>query len=71
MAGDQPPAKPLICPACFAREIDPVFLHHDPEDGGEWYCIHCSYTARSADEVRAFLDGWVRMRHGVDRRQPV
>ncbi len=68
MPDNPPPQKPLICPACFAREIDPVFLNFDPEDGGEYYCIHCSYTAKSRESVEAFLRDHIRHRHGIHTR---
>ncbi len=61
---EQPP-KPLICPACFAREIDPVFLHFDPEERGEYYCPHCGYVAASAQAVRDFLDDLARHKYGA------
>lgn len=66
MSSSRPAHVPLTCPACFAREVDPVFLNRDPEDG-EWYCTKCTYVAADADEVRAFFDAFVRMRHGIVR----
>ena len=66
MPGNPAPAKPLICPACFAREIDPVMLHFDPDDGGELYCQHCGYTAPDRDTVTAFFRDFLGHRHGVD-----
>lgn len=63
MSGNPPPSKPLICPACFAREIDPVFLHFDAEDGGEFYCQHCGYTAKTREQALAFLHDFVAHRH--------
>ncbi len=63
MPANQTPSKPLICPACFAREIDPVFLHFDPEDGGEFYCQHCGYTAKTRGEVAAFHRAFIRHRY--------
>jgi len=68
MPSNQPPAKPLICPACFAREIDPVFLLFDPDDGGEYYCQHCGYTAKTREVVREFHNDFIRHRHGIERR---
>ena len=65
MLGNPPPEKPMICPACFAREIDPVFLHFDPEDGGEFYCQQCGYTAKTPDQVLTFQRDFIRHRHGI------
>lgn len=66
MSGNSSPK--LTCPACFAREIDPVFLRHDPEEGGEYYCQHCGYTAKTRGEVENFLNVFVLLRHGIDRQ---
>jgi len=59
----------LTCPACFAREIDPVFLKTDPEDG-ELYCTQCTYTAPDAATVRRFFDTFVHLKFGVVRAEP-
>ena len=64
MAPDLAPAKPLICPSCFAREIDPVFLCFDEEES-EFYCQHCGYTSASAEEVECFLATFIHCRHGI------
>lgn len=69
MASNCAPHKPLICPACFAREIDPVFLHFDDEEG-EFYCQHCGYTVTSAQEAQEFLEAFIRFRHGIDVSRP-
>lgn len=68
MADACPTNAPLTCPSCFAREVDPVFLNRDPEDG-EYYCTKCSYVAKDADAVREFFDDFVRHRHGIVRRE--
>jgi hypothetical protein len=31
------------CPNCMLKEIDPIFLHHDPSKD-EFYCLKCGYT---------------------------
>lgn len=67
---DPRPSAPLTCPACFARETDPIFLNRDPEDG-EYYCTKCVYVAPDADAVRAFFNDLVRHKHGIDRSEPV
>lgn len=68
MPANKPALKPLICPACFAREIDPVMLNFDPDDGGEYYCTHCGYTAKSREQVNEFLLEFQRLRHGITLR---
>jgi hypothetical protein len=60
----------LTCPACFAREVDPVFLHRDRETG-EYYCTKCTYIAADAKTVGRFFDDFVKHRHGIERREPV
>lgn len=67
MSGNPTSEKRLICPACFAREIDPVFLHFDPEEGGEYYCQHCGYTAKTREAVLSFHNDFIRHRHGIVR----
>lgn len=67
MATNNTTAKPLICPACFAREIDPVMLHFDEEES-EYYCQHCGYTAPSAQVVQTFIESFILCRHGIDIR---
>ena len=59
-----------MCPACFAREIDPVFLHFDPEDGGEFYCQQCGYSAKTGAEVEEFFDEIIWRRYRIRRRRP-
>ncbi len=56
----------LTCPACHAREVDPLFLNHDPEDG-EYYCTKCTYVAKDAAEVKAFFNAFAAHRHGIKR----
>lgn len=63
------PAHPLICPSCYAREIDPIFLHQDPEDG-TYYCTKCTYVATDRAAVKAFLDDLMRHKHGIARDEP-
>ena len=38
----------LTCPACFAKDIDPVILHFD-EHHREYYCMKCTYTGTKAE----------------------
>lgn len=59
MAETEKKLKPLLCPACFAKEIEPVFLHFDPEDQ-EYYCIKCCYFAKDRKMVDLFMDDFVR-----------
>ncbi len=68
MADVHPAPERLTCPACYAREVDPIFLNHDPEDG-EYYCTKCSYVAKDAESVGAFFDAFVFHRHGILRRE--
>jgi len=68
MPGNSPVEKKLICPVCFAKEIDPIFLRFDPEDGGEFYCQECGYTAKTREEVLEFHDDYIRHRHGIKRK---
>jgi hypothetical protein len=70
MAETRPAPAFLSCPACFARELDPIPLHRDREDGS-YYCTKCSYIAATADEVAAFSDDFIRHRHGIRRQEPV
>lgn len=44
------PAKPRLCPSCFAKEIDPVFLKQDRESH-TYYCLKCGYEGSSRDVV--------------------
>ncbi len=39
--------KPLICPTCFAREIDPILLRFDEQDN-EYYCTKCTWFGTEA-----------------------
>lgn len=66
MPDDLPPDSKLICPACFARDIDPVFLRRDPENG-EYYSIFCAYTAPDKPAVVAFMHNLVQHKYGIDR----
>ena len=70
MADARPAPAFLTCPACFARELDPIPLHRDREDGS-YYCTKCNYTAATAEEVAAFHDDFIFHRHGIRRREPV
>lgn len=58
--------KPVICPACFAHDIDPVFLKVDTENG-EHYCQKCTYVAKSREQAQAFLNHWIQDRYGINR----
>jgi hypothetical protein len=57
----------LMCPCCFAKDIDPIILHYDEVDR-EYYCIKCVYHGSEAD-VRAFLADLQRHRYGVQIRR--
>jgi hypothetical protein len=54
----------IICPACFARDIDPIRLHFDARDG-EYYCVKCCYHG-TEDQARAFLRSLQQQRYGID-----
>ncbi|OCT15141.1 hypothetical protein A8709_13615 [Paenibacillus pectinilyticus] len=43
--------KLLLCPSCFAREID-YLLAYDQEDD-EYYCQRCCYAGKE-ENVQAF-----------------
>ncbi|MDQ8199425.1 hypothetical protein QEH56_14760 [Pelagicoccus enzymogenes] len=55
----------ITCPACFAKEIDPVFLRRDPTNS-ELYCLKCSYTAASDSVVKEFFDSLKKHRYSND-----
>ncbi len=58
--------KRMICPSCFAKDIDPIFLQRDRRDG-EAYCLKCDYVA-SPEEAARFLRELQRMKYGVAYR---
>jgi hypothetical protein len=66
MSDDLPPDANLICPACFAREIEPLFLRKDPENG-EYYCQSCAYVAPDKQEVVTFLQEVVWRKYRIRR----
>ena len=66
MPDDLPSDAKLICPACFARDVDPVMLRRDP-DNGEYYCIFCSYVAEDKPAVVSFMKDLVQHKYGIDR----
>lgn len=70
MADHPKNSRMLICPACFAREIDPVPLHRDRETS-EHYCTKCTYVATDAAALARAIDDHIRNRHGIDRHEPV
>lgn len=39
--------KPLVCPTCFAQEIDPILLRFDEQDN-EYYCTKCTWFGTEA-----------------------
>lgn len=55
------------CPLCFARDVDVVFLRHDPARE-EYYCLQCAY-AGSPDEVERLLQTYRETRY-KRRAQP-
>lgn len=66
MPDNLPSDQKLICPACFARDIDPIMLRRDP-DNGEYYCIFCSYVAADKPAVVRFMQDLVKHKYGIDR----
>lgn len=60
----------MICPACFARDVEPIPLHRDREDG-EYYCTKCTYVAADKETVRAFFPDFIRHRYGIERYEPL
>lgn len=56
----------LSCPACFAREIDPIFLRHDDRTG-EYYCLKCTYVAPDEATVHAFYADLRRLRYRMGK----
>lgn len=45
-----PSSRPLTCPACFAKDIDPVILQHDSRHH-EYYCTKCTYSGTAQDAL--------------------
>ncbi len=68
MSDDLPSDAKLICPACFARDVDPVMLRRDP-DNGEYYCIFCSYVASDKAAVVSFMQDLVKHKYGIVRKE--
>lgn len=66
MSDDLPPDHKLICPACFAREIEPLFLRKDPENG-EYYCQGCVYVAADKQEVVDFMQNFIWQKYRIQR----
>ncbi len=66
MPEDPTPVVPHLCPACFAKEIDPIMLHYDEQDR-EYYCVHCCYSG-TREEVEAFGRDHLRHKYGVNFR---
>lgn len=56
----------IPCPACFAREVDPIPLHKD-RTNGQLYCTKCTYVAQDAEQVRSFYHAFIRHRYGIER----
>lgn len=53
--------KMLRCPSCFARDVDVVFLVHDPRRD-EYYCNQCTFSG-SAEEVEARFATYLDQRY--------
>ena len=60
----------MICPACFASDVDTSSLHTDRKNG-QLYCIKCTYVADSKEEVREFFNSFIKQRYGIDRYEPL
>lgn len=60
----------IPCPACFARDVDPIPMHRDRETK-ELYCTKCTYVAKDKEQVRAFYHAFVQHRYGIDRYEPI
>lgn len=58
------PNTALTCPACFAREIDPIFLRYDQQDA-EYYCLKCTYFASDQATVYAFYTAIRKLRYRI------
>lgn len=52
MSENKKVVKTLVCPACFAREID-FMLAYDEEDE-EYYCQKCCYAGKEEDIQRFY-----------------
>lgn len=45
MSENKQEQKKVICPACFAKELDVIELHYDEADQ-EYYCTKCAYAGK-------------------------
>ncbi|MCC5848327.1 MAG: hypothetical protein JJU29_09550 [Verrucomicrobia bacterium] len=66
MSDDLPSDSKLICPSCFARDVDPVMLRRDAANG-EYYCVFCAYIAKGKPDVVRFMQDVVRHKYGIER----
>lgn len=56
----------MICPNCFAKDIDPIFLQQDRRDESV-YCLKCDYVAQPEEAAR-YLRELQRLKYGVAYR---
>lgn len=56
--------KPVLCPTCFAKEIDPILLRRD-ESRNELYCVKCTWFGSEAD-ARKSLEELMRGKYGIE-----
>lgn len=52
--------KTLLCPACFAREID-LPMSYDEEDD-EYYCKKCCYAGKE-ESVHRFYESFTQEKY--------
>lgn len=60
MAEDRKSVELLLCPSCFAREID-FLLAYDAEDE-EYYCQRCTYAGKEL-QIKAFYEAFRREKY--------
>lgn len=53
MSKNKEERKRLICPSCFAKELDVIELHYDETDQ-EYYCTKCAYAGKK-ENVDLFI----------------